>query len=385
MKNKLGMTRIASMMSQATGRPKNLCEDFLRELFSICADALEEGDSVRIKGFGTFKLAMVEARKSVDVSTGEDIVIEPYRKVLFVASRELAAAVNSPFEMFQTVELAENDTAVEDSEENPEEEAEKIITEAEKQIEAEKQAENQIEAEKETEIVSVLRSEEITSAPDNSDSPDNSESSDSPDNSDIPDSSDNSSSPRGFRFGWGFFAGFISAIVAGAAAFMIYQKVSSDMASPENVDIQAAEREMAVADSLATLRKTASPEISDSLGNVSAMISGDASGDATDAGEADMTETAKKPDTAPSDTPVYDVVTTTRYLTTIASEHYGNFNLWPYIYEENKDILGHPDRIKPGTRIVVPPLSKYGVNPKNKSDIDKAKKMGKEIYSRYRK
>ena len=98
-----------------------------------------------------------------------------------------------------------------------------------------------------------------------------------------------------------------------------------------------------------------------------------------------MTETAKKPDTAPSDTPVYDVVTTTRYLTTIASEHYGNFNLWPYIYEENKAILGHPDRIKPGTRIVVPPLSKYGVNPKNKSDIDKAKKMGKEIYSRYRK
>ena len=381
MKNKLGMTRIASMMSQATGRPKNLCEDFLRELFSICADALEEGDSVRIKGFGTFKLAMVEARKSVDVSTGEDIVIEPYRKVLFVASRELAAAVNSPFEMFQTVELAENDTAVEDSEENPEEEAEKIITEAEKQ------AENQIEAEKETEIVSVLRSEEITSAPDNSDSSDNSDPSAPSDNSESSDSPDNSapSSPRGFRFGWGFFAGFISALVAGAAAFMIYQKVSSDIANPEKVDIQAAEREMAVADSLATLRKTASPETSDSLGNVSAMISGDASGDATDAGEADMTETAKKPDTAPSDTPVYDVVTTTRYLTTIASEHYGNFNLWPYIYEENKAILGHPDRIKPGTRIVVPPLSKYGVNPKNKSDIDKAKKMGKEIYSRYRK
>ena len=382
MKNKLGMTRIASMMSQATGRPKNLCEDFLRELFSICADALEEGDSVRIKGFGTFKLAMVEARKSVDVSTGEDIVIEPYRKVLFVASRELAAAVNSPFEMFQTVELAENDTAVEDSEENPEEEAEKILTEAEKQVEAE--ADNLAKAEKEAEIVSVLRSEEVTPAPDNSDSSDNSDIPYSPDNSDIPDSSA-PSSPRGFRFGWGFFAGFISALVAGAAAFMIYQKVSSDIANPEKVDIQAAEREMAVADSLATLRKTASPETSDSLGNVSAMISGDASGDATDAGEADMTETAKKPDTAPSDTPVYDVVTTTRYLTTIASEHYGNFNLWPYIYEENKAILGHPDRIKPGTRIVVPPLSKYGVNPKNKSDIDKAKKMGKEIYSRYRK
>ena len=74
----------------------------------------------------------------------------------------------------------------------------------------------------------------------------------------------------------------------------------------------------------------------------------------------------------------------TNYLSRIARRHYGKDIFWVYIYEENKAILGHPDRIKPGTRIVVPPLSKYGVNPKNKSDIDKAKKMGKEIYSRYR-
>lgn len=81
---------------------------------------------------------------------------------------------------------------------------------------------------------------------------------------------------------------------------------------------------------------------------------------------------------------VYDTVSPTRVLTKIARVHYGNMHLWPYIYEENKAILGHPNRIKPGTRIVVPPLSKYGVNPENKEDIEKAKKMGAEIYSRYR-
>lgn len=99
--------------------------------------------------------------------------------------------------------------------------------------------------------------------------------------------------------------------------------------------------------------------------------------------------TAEEVDTHPSDmktiTPVEDVITTTRYLTTVAREHYGNDAFWSYIYEENKSFLGHPDRIRPGTKIIVPPLSKYGVNPKNPDDIKKAKRKGVEIYSRYRK
>lgn len=68
----------------------------------------------------------------------------------------------------------------------------------------------------------------------------------------------------------------------------------------------------------------------------------------------------------------------------MAKDHYGNFNLWPYIYEENKAILGHPDRIKPGTQVVVPDLKKYGVDPTNPKDIAKAKRKGVEIYSRYK-
>ena len=87
--------------------------------------------------------------------------------------------------------------------------------------------------------------------------------------------------------------------------------------------------------------------------------------------------------TQPSDKKVYDTITKTRYLTTMAKDHYGNYHLWPYIYKENEKILGHPDRIRPGTKVVVPPLSKYGVNPDNKADIDKAKKLGNEIYARY--
>ena len=89
--------------------------------------------------------------------------------------------------------------------------------------------------------------------------------------------------------------------------------------------------------------------------------------------------------TQPSDQPVYDTISRTRFLTTMAKEHYGNFNLWPYIYEENKQILGHPDRIKPGTRVVIPPKEKYGIDPMNEDCIAKAKQKGEEIYARYKK
>ena len=82
--------------------------------------------------------------------------------------------------------------------------------------------------------------------------------------------------------------------------------------------------------------------------------------------------------------PTYDTVSTTRYLTTIARDHYGNFNFWPYIYLENEAILGHPDRITPGTKVKVPDLSKYGVNPANKEDVQKAKQKALEIYSRFK-
>lgn len=93
--------------------------------------------------------------------------------------------------------------------------------------------------------------------------------------------------------------------------------------------------------------------------------------------------TGKAAPTAIAETLAFDKVTPTRYLIMMAREYYGDGNFWVYIYQENKDKLGHPDHITPGTAVLVPSLAKYGVDPKNPADIEKAKKMGKEIYSRY--
>lgn len=67
----------------------------------------------------------------------------------------------------------------------------------------------------------------------------------------------------------------------------------------------------------------------------------------------------------------------------MAREYYGNYHLWPFIYDYNKG-LGHPDRIRPGTRIMVPTPKTLGIDPTDPAIIKKAKNRGIEIYNRYR-
>ncbi|MCM1377661.1 MAG: HU family DNA-binding protein, partial [Clostridium sp.] len=107
MDSKITLPRLAALLAQSTGKSKKFCEDFLRILFTTIADSLYKGEAVKVKGFGTFKLVRVEERKSVNVSTGEEYVIPAHDKLNFIPSKELAAKVNSPFAMFETVELSD--------------------------------------------------------------------------------------------------------------------------------------------------------------------------------------------------------------------------------------------------------------------------------------
>lgn len=327
MENKITLPRLAAMMAEATGKPRRLCEDFLRELFALSAESLSAGENVKIKGFGTFKLSPVDARKSVNVATGDDIRLEPHMKITFIASKELAASVNAPFEMFESMEVADNFSISDDTASaQPEPPVEEVT--------GKPSVEKQAVFEEKPVIV------------------------DKP----VP-------GKRGFRFGWGFFVGFISAVLIGGVVVYLFGFTSMlDRQVPQEAASASEPAPVAVAAGADTVEK---PIGRDSLAAVATIV-------ASDSVSGEMVGTKA------SDQPVYDTITHTRYLTTMAKEHYGNFNLWPYIYKENEKILGHPDRIRPGTRVVVPPLSKYGVDPANPADIRKAKQMGTEIYSRYK-
>ena len=79
---------------------------------------------------------------------------------------------------------------------------------------------------------------------------------------------------------------------------------------------------------------------------------------------------------------VTDTVKSNRYLTTMAMKHYGKKKFWVYIYEENKEKLQDPDMIPANTVVVIPPASKYGIQPGNPASEADAEKRAAEIAKR---
>ena len=82
-------------------------EAFITAMFKVVNEGLKEDKLVKIKGLGTFKLTKVSARESVDVNTGERIVIEGREKISFTPDNYMRDLVNSPFSQFETVVLSE--------------------------------------------------------------------------------------------------------------------------------------------------------------------------------------------------------------------------------------------------------------------------------------
>ena len=78
-------------------------EQFLLQMTEVLNDGLREDKQVKIKGMGTFKVTSVSARKSVNVNTGEPIVISSRDKITFTPDASLRDRVNSPFAQFETV------------------------------------------------------------------------------------------------------------------------------------------------------------------------------------------------------------------------------------------------------------------------------------------
>jgi hypothetical protein len=56
---------------------------------------------------------------------------------------------------------------------------------------------------------------------------------------------------------------------------------------------------------------------------------------------------------------------------------------WVFIYEANANKLGHPNKIKPGTQVVIPPLDEYATEPTKAENLAKARRLAAEIYARY--
>lgn len=74
---------------------------------------------------------------------------------------------------------------------------------------------------------------------------------------------------------------------------------------------------------------------------------------------------------------VYDYVTST--LAQLSRKHFGTYEFWVYIYEENKDVISDPDFVEPNTRVRIPNAEKYGIDANNRTSINNALKKSQEI------
>ena len=96
----------ARELSEKYGLSLSDASDFIGAMFDVVNEELDDTDSsVKIKGFGTFKVSAMSARASVDVNTGERIIIDGRNKISFTPEVLLRDRVNRPFVQFETVVL----------------------------------------------------------------------------------------------------------------------------------------------------------------------------------------------------------------------------------------------------------------------------------------
>lgn len=578
--NKILLPQLVSLLSVQSGKPKKQTEAFLKAFFSTITSALEEHDSVKIKGFGTFKVNRVEARKSVNVSTGAELRIPAHYKVVFTPAKTMAEKVNSEFSWLEIIEISdavsteeldiigtetnslpkskipaavvEVPTAPAESIRNeeiiPEKESEEVATEEkiiseiakpagepekttvaegtmseepvigklaeinagpeetevteetvteepfEQEVDGKPEEENIVEIPqvnqeeprkeiivKAAEIADLTPREEEKSeelgeeiekefgdiepvepfGPIDPEDPEPGTPEQSQDASAIEEphaeqqeaeslnnieaeqtlisepfyeTDENPPSPfyitkeeyenlatknelrivqRNLKklrnivenseeknkkrsraiLIWSII--ICAALITGGF-FLVYNILKRHMG--EKAQIEAVqETPTAVADVSAETEDSIVVVETETVTEPIPKLSSEAKGEPqeTQSGVAATTpvkENASKTTTKtegataptnPSDIKAMDKITNTRYLTTMAKEYYGNYNLWPYIYMENEGKLGHPDRIKPGTPVVIPHIEKYGINPSNPKDIEKARKLGVEIYRKF--
>lgn len=351
--------------------------NFIREFTAIIEGTLARGESVSVKGIGTFHA----------VEVADELYIE------FAPDATLAETVNAPFSIFEPVELPDNltDADMETAEmacnetepasqpcpppipprrepTTPEQAATSPVSEPAPNpiIEAPVQPEH-------------AEPEHKTAAPGS----DNNEPEQAPKNA-LPTKEiekiiehervvevlDHSSHHTMHIV----IASLLSLVAGLAIGYFANNRLN--LSHIKNVNIEA--------EGVNVISKTEAKEgksaTADSVASVAAGHSDSIPADTVSPGQG---PTAVEPEAKTVETPraaiVTDTVKANRYLTTMARRHYGKKIFWVYIYEENKNIIDDPDHIAPNTVVVIPPAEKYGIKAGDKESEADAMRRAQAI------
>ena len=401
MNSKITLVELARLMAESTSTTSRMCELFLRELFTTVSQALINGESVKIKGIGTFKVTPVKPRKSVNVTTGDPMEIKGYNKVTFTPDKKLAEAVNQPFAQFETVfindavsdeKLAEIDarypSAFDENKENPTPSAPSEVIEQnvstlepeptpdpEPEPEPVVEPEPPIASEPEPEPVPVADEEPVgrralaafgvpmspepepepepikPSAIEAMKEPEQTPVASSqtvvPDSSPANEPDDEEEEDNFYR-------------PAPRNAYTPTQEQISKYHAGKNRKWLWLLPALLLVGVLCWLFTRGGGKAEDSSENVIPQA---------DTVVAEVAEPAV----------ITDTVTTQIVLSTLSDKYYGSPWFWVYIYEENKSFISNPDNVPPGTAVVIPPAEKYGIDANDPASLKKAQRRSWEI------
>lgn len=405
MNSKITFPELIELVAEATNTSKRMSELFLKELFATVSQALINGESVRIKNLGQFKIEEVKSRKSVSVNTGQEVEIPSHNRLVFTPAKSLADAVNEPFAHFETVVLDDDVTdeqlaavtgdvvpaeaPVVPLAEEPDEE---VVPSLDEEVETSGD-ENNVESGENLEdevvtpdspaltpppfmpLVQVPEipveepaeepdleplSEPVASTPEPENEPVAEPQYDDEDDDDHPSIVEfektkrdiaRKSTIRGAIYG---ALGMLVLILAGWGVY------SLGVNSHNHNAVQADTITVDDKDEMSTGEQVMRQDIAD----------------------ADTTAPAPAEEPAKPQV-VTDTCTKTMFLTRMAKKHYGSRDFWVYIYEENKDKLDNPNNITPGTIVVIPPVEKYGIDPNDPESVKQARIKSAQVFAQF--
>lgn len=347
---------IVKALSHETDTSEALCQSFVKELFAIVAERLMDGESVTLKGVGRF-----------DVDGGE---------VRFVADPDTAAAINSAFDCFEAIELADDfdgdepvaedvtpDAAEEEAATTADETAgtEDVADESPDDGAEPEEKESQTDGLEESEADSEENKEECTAETDADDetvteetAEEETEETAEEAEETVEEEYDDEPQPKrgGCRFAWGFLAGFVTAaVVAAVAWFCLFGVVKKPSSQPAVIADDTAKVAAADSDSTAAVEKP----------------------------QEQSEEKTAEPEKESKKAEQTFKVTNTAYLSNISRKFYGHYAFWVYIYLDNKDIITDPDNLPVGAELRIPAPEKYGIDKNNPESIKRAEIKALEI------
>ena len=348
---------IVKALSHETDTSEALCQSFVKELFAIVAERLMDGESVTLKGVGRF-----------DVDGGE---------VRFVADPDTAAAINSAFDCFEAIELADDfdgDEPVAEDEtlDAAEEEAATTVDETagtedvadenpadgaepeEKESQTDGLEESEADSEEEKEECTAETDADDETVTDETDEEETEETAEEEAEETVEEEYDDEPQPKrgGCRFAWGFLAGFVTAaVVAAVAWFCLFGVVKKPSSQPAVIADDTAKVAAADSDSTAAVEKP----------------------------QEQSEEKTAEPEKESKKAEQTFKVTNTAYLSNISRKFYGHYAFWVYIYLDNKDIITDPDNLPVGAELRIPAPEKYGIDKNNPESIKRAEIKALEI------